>query len=220
MICTWTSDAIYLVLPFSNLRWHWNLSKSIFNCYLHVAWHYSAAGKKSPNVYKSCPKRILLVKWKILTLLQKLPKMCWWFGQNTCCPGLWKVARSIKNRPIWSHCLASFLPFRFKLFDLQPGCPSRRRCFSRSPDRRCRCPKTSPRRKSLASFAAPAASRLDRPGRETNSERSSGFWSWRWSRWSRLSSRSATWRSTSSLRWSTRSDRSPAGTKTVKLILL
>ena len=103
MICTWTSDAIYLVLPFSNLRWHWNLSKSIFNCYLHVAWHYSAAGKKSPNVYKSCPKRILLVKWKILTLLQKLPKMCWWFGQNTCCPGLWKVDKSIKNCPFWSH---------------------------------------------------------------------------------------------------------------------
>ena len=30
--------------------------------------------KKSPNVYKSCPKMISLEKWSILTPLQKLPK--------------------------------------------------------------------------------------------------------------------------------------------------
>ena len=30
--------------------------------------------KKSPNVYKSCPKMISLEKLKILTPLQKLPK--------------------------------------------------------------------------------------------------------------------------------------------------
>ena len=30
--------------------------------------------KKSPNVYKSCPKMISVEKWKILTPLQKLPK--------------------------------------------------------------------------------------------------------------------------------------------------
>ena len=30
--------------------------------------------KKLPNVYKSCPKMISLVKLKILTPLQKLPK--------------------------------------------------------------------------------------------------------------------------------------------------
>ena len=47
---------------------------------------------------------ILLVKWKILTILQKLPKMCWWFGQNNYCARLWKVSQSIENRPIWSHC--------------------------------------------------------------------------------------------------------------------
>ena len=29
--------------------------------------------KKSPNVYKSCPKMISLEKWMILTPLQKLP---------------------------------------------------------------------------------------------------------------------------------------------------
>ena len=30
--------------------------------------------KKSPNVYKSCPKMILLENFKVLTPLQKLPK--------------------------------------------------------------------------------------------------------------------------------------------------
>ena len=30
--------------------------------------------KKSPNVYKSCPKMITIAKWKILTTLQKLLK--------------------------------------------------------------------------------------------------------------------------------------------------
>ena len=33
----------------------------------------SVTRKKSPNVYKSCPK-IPLEKWKILTPLQKMPK--------------------------------------------------------------------------------------------------------------------------------------------------
>ena len=33
----------------------------------------SVSSKKSPNVYKSCPKIILLVKLNILTSLQKLP---------------------------------------------------------------------------------------------------------------------------------------------------
>ena len=35
---------------------------------------WSVTGKKSPNVYKNCPKMISLVKLKILTPLQKLPK--------------------------------------------------------------------------------------------------------------------------------------------------
>ena len=30
--------------------------------------------KKSPNVYKSCPKMVSLEKWIVLTPLQKLPK--------------------------------------------------------------------------------------------------------------------------------------------------
>ena len=37
--------------------------------------------------------------------LQKLPKMCWHFGQNNCCSGLWKVAQSVINHPIWSYWL-------------------------------------------------------------------------------------------------------------------
>ena len=50
---------------------------------------------KSPNVYKSCPKMVLLEKWMILTPLQKLHK--------NCCQRLYKVAQSPINRPIWSH---------------------------------------------------------------------------------------------------------------------
>ena len=34
----------------------------------------SVTSKKSPNVYKSCPKIVWLEKLKILTPLQKLPK--------------------------------------------------------------------------------------------------------------------------------------------------
>ena len=35
---------------------------------------YSVTSKKSPNVYKNCPKMISLVKLKIFTPLLKLPK--------------------------------------------------------------------------------------------------------------------------------------------------
>ena len=34
----------------------------------------SVTRRKSPNVYKSCPKIISLEKWKILTPLQNLPR--------------------------------------------------------------------------------------------------------------------------------------------------
>ena len=34
-----------------------------------------------------------------MTPLQNFPKICWWFGQNNYCPGLWKVAKSIKKSP-------------------------------------------------------------------------------------------------------------------------
>ena len=67
----------------------------------------SVTGKKSPNVYKSCPKMILLEKWKILTPLQ-----CGQFGQNNCCHWLWKVAQSAINRPIWSHSVRATCKFK------------------------------------------------------------------------------------------------------------
>ena len=35
----------------------------------------SVTSKKSPNVYKICPKMISLEKWKISTSLQKFPKI-------------------------------------------------------------------------------------------------------------------------------------------------
>ena len=68
--------------------------------------------KKSPNVYKSCPKMTSLQKLKILTPLQKLLKN----GQIDCCQRLWKVTQSPINRPIWSHWLvcASFWQVSFE----------------------------------------------------------------------------------------------------------
>ena len=65
----------------------------------------SVTSKKSPNVYKSCPKMISLEKLKILTPFQKLPKNVGDFGQNNYCQRFWKVAQSPKNRHDWSHCL-------------------------------------------------------------------------------------------------------------------
>ena len=41
----------------------------------------SVTRKKSPNVYKSCPKMISLEKLEILTTLQKLPKNVRDFGK-------------------------------------------------------------------------------------------------------------------------------------------
>ena len=64
-----------------------------WKCFTWLSYLNSVTSKKSPNVYKSCPKRTSLVKWKILTTLQQLPKMCWQFRQNNCCPGLWKVSK-------------------------------------------------------------------------------------------------------------------------------
>ena len=78
----------------------------------------SVTSKKSPNFCKSCQKRIPLVKWKILTPLQKLPKMCWWNRQNNYCLGLWKVAQGIKSRPIWSHWLQYILVWFEAFYEL------------------------------------------------------------------------------------------------------
>ena len=53
---------------------------------------YSVTRKKSPNVYKRCPKMILLEKLNILTALQKLPK-------NVGDPGNLIVAKDFKKLP-------------------------------------------------------------------------------------------------------------------------
>ena len=60
----------------------------------------SVTSKKSPNVYKSCPKMILLEKLKILIPLQKLPKNVGSLGKLIVTKGF----ESPINRPIWSHC--------------------------------------------------------------------------------------------------------------------
>ena len=73
---------------------------------------FSVTSKKSPNAYKSCPKGILLVKLKILIKFTKIALMCWHFGQNICCNGLWKVAQSPINCPIWLHWMPLKSPFR------------------------------------------------------------------------------------------------------------
>ena len=80
-----------------------SLARKVWSNRRKISQLSSVIRKKSPNIFISCPKRISLVKLNILTPLQNLPKMHWWFGQNNCCPGLWKVAQSIKNRPIWPH---------------------------------------------------------------------------------------------------------------------
>ena len=48
--------------------------------------------KKSPNIYKSCPKMILLEIWKILTPSRKLPKTVRDLGK-------WIVANGFKKWP-------------------------------------------------------------------------------------------------------------------------
>ena len=41
----------------------------------NIGYKSSVTSKKSPNVYKSCPKMISLEKLKFLTLLQKLLRL-------------------------------------------------------------------------------------------------------------------------------------------------
>ena len=53
----------------------------------------SVTRKKSPNVYKSCPKRISLEQLKILTTLQKLPKNVGDLGKSTVAKGFKKLPK-------------------------------------------------------------------------------------------------------------------------------
>ena len=53
----------------------------------------SVTSKKSPNVYKSCPKIISLEKLKILTPLQKLPKNVGDLGKLIVAKGFEKLPK-------------------------------------------------------------------------------------------------------------------------------
>ena len=73
------ADPIGLVLSNSvKIQWGWYLENE--------TWQ-QCDQKKSPNVYKSCPKMISLEKWYILTPTQKLPKNVR-FGQINYCQRL------------------------------------------------------------------------------------------------------------------------------------
>ena len=56
--------------------------------------------KKSPNVYKSCPKMVTLERCFILTTLQKLPNNVGDLGKLIVAKSFKKVAQSPINRPI------------------------------------------------------------------------------------------------------------------------
>ena len=60
--------------------------------YLPRVPHLQCDQKKSPNLYKSCPKTISVEKLQILTPLQKLPK-------NVGDLGKLIVAKGLKNLP-------------------------------------------------------------------------------------------------------------------------
>ena len=77
------------------LRAH-NIHCGILPTFEHIT---SVTSNKFPNVSKSYPKRISLAKWKILTPLQKLPKMCWWFGQNKLLPTLKSWPKYVVSLP-------------------------------------------------------------------------------------------------------------------------
>ena len=53
----------------------------------------SVTSKKSPNVYKSCPKMILLEKWMILIPLQKLHNNVGNLGKITVATGFKKLPK-------------------------------------------------------------------------------------------------------------------------------
>ena len=56
--------------------------------FLSLSYTLSVTSKKSPNVYKSCPKMISLEKLKILTSLQNMPKNIGDLGKLIVAKGL------------------------------------------------------------------------------------------------------------------------------------
>ena len=78
------------------------------NCWCLRQCHpISVTSKKSPNVYKSCPRMISLEKWKILTPFQKLSKNVSNLGKIIVATGSKKLPKCHISK-IWSHRLCSF----------------------------------------------------------------------------------------------------------------
>ena len=67
------------------------INRLVFSSVLACYWQCDQ--KKSPNVYKSCPKLISLEQLKILTTLQKLPKNVGDLGKSTVAKGFKKLPK-------------------------------------------------------------------------------------------------------------------------------
>ena len=75
----------------------------------------SGTSKKSPNVYKSCPKIISLEKLKILTLVQKLPNNVGKLGKIIFATGFEWLPKKQKIAQ-FSHTESCSFLFNFCLF--------------------------------------------------------------------------------------------------------
>ena len=72
----------------------------------------SVTRKKSPNVYKSCPKLISIEKFKILTPLQKLPRNVRDLGKLIVAKGFKKLPKVQKiTRSGHTECDRKFATF-------------------------------------------------------------------------------------------------------------
>ena len=60
--------------------------------------------RKSPNVYKFCPKMIFTREIKDFDTFTKIALKCRRCWPNNCCHRVWKNAQTAINSPIWSHC--------------------------------------------------------------------------------------------------------------------
>ena len=83
----------------------YNVHEKLFLTYF-CRKQVSVTNKKSPNVYKSCPKRISLEKLKIVSPLQKLLKNVGDLGKIIVAKGFEKLPNLVKlvatYLPIWS----------------------------------------------------------------------------------------------------------------------
>ena len=78
----------------------WSISPWIFHFPSSVIWSNDicrVTRRKSPNVYKSCPKMISPVKWKILTPLQNLPRNVGDLGKLISTKGFKKLPKVQKS---------------------------------------------------------------------------------------------------------------------------